>query len=290
MAITFVGSKSQIGYWPSTGSFTVTLSGLSYGSASSPAPGDLVLVLSGSAAASNTNPGIVSPTNTEVADLYVGFTFPLNLSVSYFICGATPPSSITVRADNGVLNVAHIQVWRGVDQVTPIDVLFSGLIQTQQALADRTGINCPVVTPVTNGATVVTGVLASASNTTVTSFFTSPSYTYDSSSSYFSNEPVEGLAWAMSYISNRPAGVAVTQNYYLELIPNTTGTPSVPRQPGSSIASFTLALRPSTALGNIKAWNGSSWTAKPVKYWNGTSWVTKPVKRWNGTTWITTNY
>jgi hypothetical protein len=41
--------------------------------------------------------------------------------------------------------------------------------------------------------------------------------------------------------------------------------------------------------GQIKYWNGSSWTAKPVKFYNG-SWTTKPLKYYNGSTWVTTTY
>lgn len=47
---------------------------------------------------------------------------------------------------------------------------------------------------------------------------------------------------------------------------------------------------PLGSTGQIKFWNGTAWTAKPVKVWNGTSWVVKPVKRWNGTAWVTTTY
>ena len=46
----------------------------------------------------------------------------------------------------------------------------------------------------------------------------------------------------------------------------------------------------SGTTGQIKAWNGSTWAAKPVKVWNGSTWVTKPLKRWNGSTWVTTPY
>lgn len=42
--------------------------------------------------------------------------------------------------------------------------------------------------------------------------------------------------------------------------------------------------------GQLKVWNGTAWSAKPVKVWNGSAWVTKPVKRWNGSAWVTTPY
>lgn len=45
-----------------------------------------------------------------------------------------------------------------------------------------------------------------------------------------------------------------------------------------------------TATGDIKVYNGSVFTAKPVKVWNGSAWVQKPVKVWNGSAWVTTSY
>lgn len=42
--------------------------------------------------------------------------------------------------------------------------------------------------------------------------------------------------------------------------------------------------------GQIKAYVGGSFQAKPVKVWNGSAWVTKPLKRWNGSAWVVTPY
>ena len=41
--------------------------------------------------------------------------------------------------------------------------------------------------------------------------------------------------------------------------------------------------------GQIKAWTGVAWVAKPVKVWSGV-WTTKTLKYWNGASWITTPY
>lgn len=46
----------------------------------------------------------------------------------------------------------------------------------------------------------------------------------------------------------------------------------------------------SSATGQIKAYNGTAFVAKPVKVWTGTAWVTKPLKRYDGTAWKATNY
>lgn len=43
-------------------------------------------------------------------------------------------------------------------------------------------------------------------------------------------------------------------------------------------------------IGDIKYWNGSNWSLKPVKYWNGTAWVQKPIRYWNGSYWLLTDY
>lgn len=44
------------------------------------------------------------------------------------------------------------------------------------------------------------------------------------------------------------------------------------------------------STGQMKAYNGSAFIAKPVKVWNGSAWVVKPLKRWNGSSWVTTPY
>lgn len=55
----------------------------------------------------------------------------------------------------------------------------------------------------------------------------------------------------------------------------------------------TIAIYPAAASGStgqVKVYDGTTFTAKPVKVYNGTSWVTKPAKYWNGTAWTTTPY
>ena len=37
--------------------------------------------------------------------------------------------------------------------------------------------------------------------------------------------------------------------------------------------------------GEVKVWNGTSFSPKPAKMWNGSSWITKIVKQWNGSSW-----
>lgn len=52
-------------------------------------------------------------------------------------------------------------------------------------------------------------------------------------------------------------------------------------------AAADLLSTPVTTTGQIKYYNGVTWTLKPVKYWDGATWTTKPLKHWNGTQWIT---
>ena len=58
----------------------------------------------------------------------------------------------------------------------------------------------------------------------------------------------------------------------------------------STTRSFTITGGGGGTTGQIKAYNGTSFVAKPVKVWSGSAWVTKPVKRYNGTSWVATNY
>lgn len=51
-----------------------------------------------------------------------------------------------------------------------------------------------------------------------------------------------------------------------------------------------LAQSSGGASGQIKAWDGSAFVAKPTKAWDGSAWTTKPLKRWDGSTWSETPY
>lgn len=59
---------------------------------------------------------------------------------------------------------------------------------------------------------------------------------------------------------------------------------------GESLPDYPLSQPAAGTTGQIKAWNGSAFVAKPVKVWNGSSWAIKPLKYWNGSSWITTPY
>lgn len=44
------------------------------------------------------------------------------------------------------------------------------------------------------------------------------------------------------------------------------------------------------STGQMKVYDGSMWTPKPVKVWDGGSWQVKPAKVWDGSSWVETTY
>lgn len=225
-ALQYVGGTSATG----TGAtYNVSLTGLTGGSGSAAAAGDLVIVVSGWASAADGNPGITTPTGyTEVLDLYSSDTRDANLSVSWKIMGGTPDSSVTVsgfnNAANGGATVVH--VWRGADQTTPLDVT-----STSAVAANNAGValpDSPAITPVTVGAYVLTvGLGTGAAAPTV---FTAPS-------GYGNVVSAAGAGSTMGAVANIAsvawAGGAVDPGAW-------TGTTSV----SDSWTAGTLAIRP----------------------------------------------
>lgn len=158
MALQWVGGASGIG---SGANYSVPLTSLSGGIGSSPQEGDIVIVVSGFAQTSDDNPGPITSGYTEVADLYISDTADTNASVSYKIVGATPDTSVEVGGSGsgtyGSATVVH--VWRGVDQSNPMDVPVITATGSNGA-----NIDSPSITPVTDGAVVLTcGLSAHAS-------------------------------------------------------------------------------------------------------------------------------
>jgi hypothetical protein len=271
MAIQFVGSASG-GNGSAATPYAVSLTALSGGIGSAPITGDFVLVFTGFATDNNGDPGVASPTATEVADLYVNDTNDANLSVSYFFAGASPPTSISV---NGSGNSTHanstsVMVFRGVNPTTPLDV-----VTTTNAGASSNTASPPSITPVSaNTVIVLASLIATASAGTVT---IPAGYTGGLLGSGTGSG--KGSSVRAAYKANPTAGV----------VDNPGNMTCSNGGAGSSWAAATVVLRPALG-GNIKFWNGSAWVVKPVKYWNGSAWTTKPLKRWNGSAWVVTNY
>jgi hypothetical protein len=116
-------------------------------------PGDLVLVVTGCHSSGNLNPGIVSPAGyTELADLWADDSSDANLSINYKIMADPVDTSVTVSgsASSELGAATAIYVFRGVNQLDPLDVSIQTAVGANSAYAD-----CPPITPVTDGALVV---------------------------------------------------------------------------------------------------------------------------------------
>lgn len=154
MAISYVGGQVAGRANPSSAvSVNFSLTG---GSDSAPAAGDLVVVtvVVGSAGG-NPTLDVVTPTGyTPLTQLNRNpTTADTSLQVSYKIMGGTPDTSVTIpgTTNNAWAEAYSIQVFRGVDSTTPMDVTPTS--------ATGSGTNNrpdpPSITPATAGAWVV---------------------------------------------------------------------------------------------------------------------------------------
>lgn len=156
MAIQYVGGTSNAG--TSTG-YTVSLSGtLTGGLASSPAAGDLVVVFSGFGNTASSAP-VISGNNSgaytgATTAQHVNDTWDTEFRSFYAIMGGTPDTSLTVtRTTNAAYGGATVvQVWRGVDTVTP----FIGA-GTNASAGNTSLINPPAYDPAVTGAIIIAG-------------------------------------------------------------------------------------------------------------------------------------
>lgn len=153
-AIQFVGYATA-GSTFAESTFTVSLTSLTGGIGSSPAAGDLILVLNATSGPGDDNVGTITSGYTEIFDLYANDTYDTNLSVSRKIAvgnetSVTVNSPASVVEDNLAGAVGIVYVWRGVNTTTPLDVTST----------TTTGINggrpdVPAITPVTPGAIIL---------------------------------------------------------------------------------------------------------------------------------------
>ncbi|MBI3634213.1 MAG: hypothetical protein HY228_01180 [Candidatus Yonathbacteria bacterium] len=188
-ALQYVGGTSGTG----TGStYSVSLTSLTSGIGSAPLAGDLVIVVTGWASNANGNPGVTTPAGyTEEYDLYVNSTRDANASVNWKIMSGTPDTSVTVSGFNNTANggATVVQVWRGADQTTPMDVAPpTGATNNKTAHPDS-----PSITPVTAGAYVLTVGLGTGNSAPLS--FTAPA-------GYGNAVSVAGVGSTMSAIAN----------------------------------------------------------------------------------------
>lgn len=139
------------GSFAGTGTFTVSLTGLTGGFASSPANNDIIV-----AASTTTSGGVPTITGyTQIAAVNSGSggSSSSNLRVAYKISNGSDTSVNFGSTGGGTANLAKaaaVHVWRFVDTTTPIDVTTQTASNTGSTRADP-----PAITPVTFKAIII---------------------------------------------------------------------------------------------------------------------------------------
>jgi hypothetical protein len=229
MAIDYVGGQTA-GRTNASSALQVTFS-LSGGLASTPAAGDLVIVtcVTGSAAG-NPAMAVTTPTGyTALGQLnQSATTADTSMNVSYKIMGGTPDANVTIpgTTNNAWGEAYAIQVFRGVDTSTPMDVT--------AVSAGGTGTGRPnpgSITPSTAGAwVIICGGGAAGTGAT----YTAPTnYTTDflTANGADSTDAMVGCGYWSGWTSGAEDPAAYTGG--------TTGA-------NDSWTAYTLALRPIT--------------------------------------------
>ena len=189
--IQYVGGYVQ-GFNGTTRDVTISLTSLTGGLASAPAAGDLVIVYFGVASSTNLDL-VVGSSYTEIVELYANDTEDTNLVVARKFMGATPDTSFELT--NGTFSLSNagavaVQVWRGVDAVTPLDVTSTTATGTNSVLC-----NPPAITPTTSGAIIVSGGAGAYSDATARTYSSSDLTQFISVGRADSNSVVIGLGY-----------------------------------------------------------------------------------------------
>lgn len=201
MAISYVGGKTG-GF---VGSVTVGAtpalnSGLTGGSDSAVSAGDLVIVTVGYGTNSGTpSPAIVTPSGYTALTVQRENTDTYDTShqVCYKFMPSTPDTSVTIppSTNSSWAGTYTVQVFRGVDQTTPLDVSTVYATGTNTAQA-----NPPSITPVTAGAWIV--AMASGAEASVLSTYTSSDLTnFLTSANADTIDSVTGAGYYSSWVS-----------------------------------------------------------------------------------------
>lgn len=188
--IQYVGGYVQ-GFVGGTGDRTITLTSLTGGLASAPATDDLVIVYFGTG--STVDRDLVVSGYTEIAELYSNDTEDTNLVVARKFMGATPDTSFTLTG--GTLSTSDagavaVQVWRGVNQTTPLDVTRTTATGVNSILC-----NPPAITPVTAGAIIVAGGAGAHDDATIRTFSSSDLTSFISAGGSDTNSVTIGLGY-----------------------------------------------------------------------------------------------
>lgn len=151
MAISYVGGRTQAIAGANSGTVNVALTGLTGGSASQPAAGDLVLI--GYASGKTADQVIAISGYAEAAELYAnGSGADANLEVAHKFMAATPDTVAAVPNSGSTADAVAVavRVYRGVDPANPFDVA-----QQPATGTGTTNPNPAAITPATAGAVIV---------------------------------------------------------------------------------------------------------------------------------------
>lgn len=153
MAVQFVGRSVVQTNISSSNATPIDITALTGGVGTAAQAGDLVVVHLFAASNSDRGLHVVEPGWTEDAYLYYNDSIDAQLTVAHKVMGAVPDASVSFIANTGNSSsriVAVAEVWRGVDQASPLDVpILTGGRANGLILAP------PPITPVTTGAMIV---------------------------------------------------------------------------------------------------------------------------------------
>jgi len=145
----YVGGASsyETGSYAEPGQISISLTSLTGGLASSPSAGDLVVIVIGSCGPQTSDYDVKMTTSgyTEQVELFASDTVKTNFGVFTKFMGATPDTTaVGASGFNSQFRVMLVQVWRGVNQTTPMDVTLTSTTGTDGATVDA-----PSITPTT---------------------------------------------------------------------------------------------------------------------------------------------
>lgn len=166
MPATYVGGKT-VAIAGTLSATAISLTDLTGGIASAPAENDIVIVGYGVGSAGDVAIGVDTAGYTEEQELFSDSSDDTNLSVSWKFMGASPDTSVTVSGTGNTSNagVVAIQVWRGINIASPMDIAETTATGTATDSPDP-----PAITPVSDEAVVIAiGAGASGAGATFTS-------------------------------------------------------------------------------------------------------------------------
>ena len=149
--IVYVGGATAGFDGSTTPNNTLSLTSLSGGSGSAPAAGDLIVVMYAAATQGDIN--LTATGYTEIVELFSDDSRDANFAAYYKVAGSGETSvSLSPSGNTSYAAAAAVKVFRGVDTTTPLDVTTTTATGQNNLFADP-----PAITPVTEGAMIVSG-------------------------------------------------------------------------------------------------------------------------------------